>query len=176
MGTFFKNSQSPLYGQVLPLLPKRLKAFLLFRVWLRTFSPSLFKEQQQAPRVPWEHRGGRARWERGIRHAQQASRWEKENRAGGRQKDGEKEEEESAFERCFQLLFFFFFFCQRQGPSLCEKRQGEKKHDGRRGRKKKKEKTCHVFYQTLKLRERVFFLFFFKKSFRPTSKKTFLQN
>lgn len=105
MGTFFKNSQSPLYGQVLPLLPKRLKAFLLFRVWLRTFSPSLFKEQQQAPRVPWEHRGGRARWERGIRHAQQASRWEKENRAGGRQKDGEKEEEESAFERCFQLFF-----------------------------------------------------------------------
>lgn len=102
---FLKIHRAPSMARCYPSSPKRLKAFLLFRVWLRTFSPSLFKEQQQAPRVPWEHRGGRARWERGIRHAQQASRWEKENRAGGRQKDGEKEEEESAFERCFQLFF-----------------------------------------------------------------------
>lgn len=128
-----------------PSSPKRLKAFLLFRVWLRTFSPSLFKEQQQAPRVPWEHRGGRARWERGIRHAQQASRWEKENRAGGRQKDGEKEEEESAFERCFQLLFFFFFFARDKGPRFVRNDKERKSTTAEGGAKKKKKKPAMSF-------------------------------
>lgn len=72
------------------------------------------------------------------------------------------------------MLSAFFL---RQGPSLCEKRQGEKKHDGRRGRKKKKEITCHVFYQTLKLRERVFFFcFFFKKAFGRLPKRPFYKN
>lgn len=66
MGTFFLKITEPCYGQVLPLLPKA-RAFLLFRVWLQTFLPASSKSNN-SPSVPWEHRGGRARWERGIRH------------------------------------------------------------------------------------------------------------
>lgn len=49
-----------------PSSPKA-KAFLLFRVWLQTFLPASSKSNNR-PLVPWEHRGGRARQERGIRH------------------------------------------------------------------------------------------------------------
>ena len=105
-------------------------------MWLRTFSPSLFKEQQQAPRslgsTEGVEPGGRGAY---VTH----------NRpAGGKKKtaQGDDRKTERKRKRSLHLKgafsFFFFFFFQRQGPSLCEKRQGEKKHNGRRGRKKKK--------------------------------------
>lgn len=77
------------------------------------FLPASSKSNNR-PSVPWEHRGGRARWERGIhvttaQHKRPAGG--KGKRTGRGQKEGEEEEEESAFERCFQLL--------EQGPSLC---------------------------------------------------------
>lgn len=144
MGKLKKKSQSPSMARCYPSSPKA-KAFLLFRVWLQTFLPASSKSNNR-PSVPWEHRGGRARWERGIRHTSTHKRpaGGKRKRAGRGQKDGEKEEEESAFERCFSA--------SRRGPSLCEKRQGEKKHNSRSERRRGR-KTCHVFYQTWRLRE-----------------------
>lgn len=49
-----------------PSSPKA-EAFLLFGVWLQTFLPASSKSNNK-PSVPWERRGGWARWERGIRH------------------------------------------------------------------------------------------------------------
>lgn len=59
-----KKSQSPAMARCYPSSPM---AFLLFRVWLQT-SLSASSKSNNRPSVPWDHRGGRARWERGIRH------------------------------------------------------------------------------------------------------------
>lgn len=59
------------------------------------------------------------------------------------------------------MLSAFFL---RQGPSLCEKRQGEKKHNGRRGRKKKKRKNLPCLLSDSEAeRTRFFWGFFLKK-------------
>lgn len=61
-----KKSQSASLTRWYPSSP-RAGAFLLFGVWLQTFLPASSKSNNK-PSVPWERRGGRARWERGIRH------------------------------------------------------------------------------------------------------------
>lgn len=95
-----KKSQSASLTRWYPSSPKA-GAFLLFGVWLQTFLPASSKSNNK-PSVPWERRGGRARWERGIRHTADTG-----PAGGGRGRTHrgmtEKEDEESASERCFQL-------------------------------------------------------------------------
>lgn len=140
-----KKIAKPLHGQVVPLLPKA-SAFLLFRVWLQTFLLASSKSNNR-PLVPWEHRGGRAQWERGIRHTARTrgQRWEKKTH---------REKTERRRERGRGVCIWKVLSASRQGPLLCENDKerksttAEAKNEKWRGRK-----TCHVFYQTWRLRE-----------------------
>lgn len=74
-----------------PSSPKA-KAFLLFiECGSKVFLPDSSKSNNR-PSVPWEHRGGRARWERGIRHTAR-TRGQPVGKENARGEDRKKESE-----------------------------------------------------------------------------------
>lgn len=103
-----KISQSPSLTRWYPSSPKA-EAFLLFGVWLQTFLPASSKSNNK-PSVPWERRGGWARWERGIRHTAH-TRGQPVGRENAQRNDRERG-------RIFCI--WKVFSARQQGSSYCE--------------------------------------------------------
>lgn len=119
-----KKSQSASLTRWYPSSQKA-GAFLLFGVWLQTFLPASSKSNNK-PSVPWERRGGRARWERGIRHTADT------RPAGG----GEKCTEEWQRKRTKRLHLKGVFSSETRSLALWERWRVKQKSKMQRGRKK----------------------------------------
>lgn len=119
-----KKSQSASLTRWYPSSP-RAGAFLLFGEWLQTFLPASSKSNNK-PSVPWEHRGGRARWERGIRHTADT------RPAGG----GEKCTEEWQRKRTKSLHLKGVFSLETRSLALWERWRVKQKSKMQRGTKK----------------------------------------
>lgn len=140
MGKFRrKKNHRALHGQVLPLLPQGW-GFSFLQSVTPNFSPSLFKEQQQAPfgslgSTEGVEPGGRRAYV--TQYAQQASRWGKEMHREMTEKRGE---------RGWGARILKVFSASIRGPSLClhDKQRKHNRYSETRG----VHETWHVFYQT----------------------------